>query len=71
MAPNGAGGIWPRLPICNKETGTRCRTARGFYLLSRAYTVLSCIGAAIELHRPGYRKVPLGKDGRGGSSLQR
>ena len=42
-----------------QHEGVETQTARGFYLLARAYTVLYRIGAAIELHRLGYRKVPL------------
>ena len=43
-----------------QHEGVETQTARGFYLLSRAYTVLYRIGAAIELDRLGYRKVLIG-----------
>ncbi len=42
-----------------QHEGVETQTARGFYLLARAYTVIYRVGAAIELHRLGYRKVPL------------
>ena len=43
-----------------QHEGVETQTARGFYLLSRAYTVLYRIGVAIELDRLGYRKVLIG-----------
>ena len=43
-----------------QHEGVETQTARGFYLLARAYTVLYRIGAAIELHRLGYKKVIAG-----------
>ena len=43
-----------------QHEGVETQTARGFYLLARAYTVLYRIGAAIELHRLGYKKVLIG-----------
>lgn len=42
-----------------QHEGVETQTARGFYLLARAYTVLYRIGAAIELHRLGYKKIVL------------
>jgi hypothetical protein len=43
-----------------QHEGVETQTARGFYLLARSYTVLYRIGAAIELHRLGYKKVIIG-----------
>ena len=43
-----------------QHEGVETQTARGFYLLARSYTVLYRIGAAIELHRLGYKKVLIG-----------
>lgn len=43
-----------------RHEGAETQTARGFYLLARAYTVLYRIGAAIELHRLGYKKIVIG-----------
>lgn len=43
-----------------QHEGVETQTARGFYLLARTYTVLYRFGAAIELHRLGYRKVLVG-----------
>ncbi|MBP5336537.1 MAG: hypothetical protein J6Y63_03390 [Bacteroidales bacterium] len=43
-----------------QHEGVETQTARGFYLLARAYTVLYRVGAAIELHRLGYKKVLVG-----------
>ena len=43
-----------------QHEGVETQTARGFCLLSRAYTVLYRIGAAIELDRLGYKKVLIG-----------
>jgi len=43
-----------------QHEGVETQTARGFYLLARAYTVLYRIGAGIELHRLGYKKVLIG-----------
>ncbi len=40
-----------------QHEGIETQTARGFYLLARAYTVLYRIGAAIELQRLGYKRV--------------
>lgn len=39
--------------------GIETQTAQGFYVLSRSYTVMYGIGAAIELKRLKYRKVAL------------
>ena len=41
--------------------GIETQTALGFYVLVRSYGVLFRIGAAIELHRLGYKKVALPK----------
>lgn len=43
-----------------QHEGVETQTARGFYLLARTYTVLYRIGAGIELHRLGYKKVLIG-----------
>ena len=43
-----------------QHEGVETQTARGFYLLARTYTVLFRIGAGIELHRLGYKKVLIG-----------
>lgn len=39
-----------------RHEGIECCTEQGFYVLTRSYTVLYRIGAAIELERLGYRK---------------
>ena len=36
-------------------------TELGFYVLSRSYTVMYKLGAALELERLGYKKVPVDK----------
>jgi ABC-type glutathione transport system ATPase component len=58
---SGSGKTLTSLAVLGllQHEGVETQTARGFYLLARAYTVLYRIGAAIELHRLGYRKVPL------------
>ena len=43
-----------------QHEGVETQTARGFYLLARACTVIYRVGAAIELHRLGYKKVLIG-----------
>ena len=43
-----------------RHEGVEARTAEGFYILVRAYTVLYEIGAALELHRLGYKMVKIG-----------
>ena len=40
-----------------RHEGIETQTARGFYVLARTYTAMYRIGAAIELHRLGYKKV--------------
>lgn len=40
-----------------QHEGIETQTAQGFYILSRAYTVMYRIGASIELKRLGYHKV--------------
>ena len=44
-----------------QHEGVETQTARGFYLLARAYTVLYRTGAAMELHRLGYKKTVIGR----------
>lgn len=43
-----------------RHEGIEPQTAQGFYILVRTYTVLYKIGAALELHRLGYKKVAVG-----------
>lgn len=40
-----------------RHEGVECQTSTGFYVLARSYAVLFRIGAGIELHRLGYKKV--------------
>ena len=40
-----------------RHEGIETQTALGFYVLARTYGVLYRIGASMELHRLGYRKV--------------
>ena len=42
-----------------QHEGIEADTERGFYVLVRIYTVMFRLGASIELHRLGYRYVPL------------
>lgn len=42
-----------------RHEGIETQTAQGFYALARAYSVFFSIGVGIELHRLGYKKVPV------------
>lgn len=42
-----------------RHEGMEAQTAEGFFILVRVYTVLYEIGAALELHRLGYKMVKL------------
>lgn len=43
-----------------QHEGIETQTEQGFYILTRSYTVLYRIGAAMELKRLGYKKIALG-----------
>ncbi|HBH20520.1 MAG TPA: hypothetical protein DDX33_00425 [Rikenellaceae bacterium] len=40
-----------------RHEGVEAQTSTGFYVLTRSYTVMFRLGAAIELYRLGYKKV--------------
>ena len=42
-----------------RHEGIETQTERGFFVLTRAYSVLYRIGAGIELQRLGYKAVPI------------
>lgn len=42
-----------------RHEGIETQTALGFYVLARTYTVMYRVGAAVELHRMGYKKAAL------------
>lgn len=42
-----------------RHEGIEAQTTEGFYVLSRSYSVMYRIGAAIELKRLGYKYVPM------------